>query len=223
MHLSILLSELRIGGAERQFAALARGLTARGHRVRFITLFAGGALAPELVAAGLPPRPLLRRRPRRPGLALPRLARALRRELEADPPQVLYSGDYATNLLAASVADRRSIPVVWSVRQHGSGVGVKARAFRSLGRRLRGRVALCVSNSRAGLEHHERLGYLPRAAVVIRSSGGIQPYRSPNSTRRNGRLRSISAKQTLSTSSSLECSSSSETVSTPHRRSIGSR
>ena len=173
MHLSILLTDLRVGGTERQFLLLARGLAEQGHRVRLLTSFPGGDLEEELDRtlnrAGplLERRSLLSARPRRRGLALPRAARTLRSELRRDPPDVLYTTDYPTNLLGGVVAPRLSIPLVWGVRNEGPGMGAKLALLRGLGRRFRGRVALCIANSEVGLRGHERLGYLPPRTTVI--------------------------------------------------------
>jgi glycosyltransferase involved in cell wall biosynthesis len=49
-----LIRSLRIGGAERQLALLARAMHASGHRVRVATFYGGGAFEADLRQAGVP-------------------------------------------------------------------------------------------------------------------------------------------------------------------------
>lgn len=53
MRVMLIVGELRLGGAERQALALARGLNARGDTVRLVALRRGGALEAEAGASGL--------------------------------------------------------------------------------------------------------------------------------------------------------------------------
>jgi len=189
LYVALLLAQLGVGGAERQFAELAAGLTERGHRVRFLTLFGGGRLVHELEArAGIVAEPLRVDRPRHATLCLPGLRRTLARLLAADPPDVLYAGDYAGNLLAAGAAPRR-VPVVWGIRTRGSNLSLALRLLRRAARPLRGRVALAVSNSAAGLAYHRELGCLPRDSVVIPNGVDVQRFRPAESDTERAELR----------------------------------
>jgi glycosyltransferase involved in cell wall biosynthesis len=177
MHVGLLLGRLAIGGSERQFAALATGLLARGHRVRFRTLFGGGELGRELEHAGVELEPLCERPPRPATMALPAVGRDLARSLAADPPDVLYAGDYPSNLLAARAAGPTGVPVVWGIRTLGRDLALPLVVFRSLGRRLRSRARLAISNSAAGLALHRELGYLPERALVVPNGVDVERFR----------------------------------------------
>lgn len=183
LRLSLLLGSLSVGGAERQFLLLARGLAARGHQVRFLTLAPGGALAGEIDGhPGVEHRALLRSGERgwRAMLTLPG---RLRRTLAEHPVDVLYSALYLTNALAARAGRRAGIPVVWGVRNTHVHAGWKAAAAFRLGRLQRRAVALTISNSQAGLDWHRRAGYCSPRAMVI--PNGIDTDRfAPDAARR---------------------------------------
>ena len=54
MKIVVLQDRLRAGGTERQAVFLARSFAAVGHETTFVTFRPGGALSPELTAAGVP-------------------------------------------------------------------------------------------------------------------------------------------------------------------------
>ncbi|MBS4048022.1 MAG: glycosyltransferase [Alphaproteobacteria bacterium] len=58
MRILLFLRSLLHGGTERQVIVLARGLKARGHEVRIVTLYGGHAFADDLTAAGIKHDPL---------------------------------------------------------------------------------------------------------------------------------------------------------------------
>jgi len=175
LRIGLLLGRLAVGGAERQFVLLARGLAERGHAVHFFTLSPGGALAVELEGIpGVNLRPLLHDG-ESGRAALLRLPRRLDGALREEPLDVLHSALYLTNALAAWCAPRRGVPVVWGVRNTRAHGGWKAGLVFHLGRACRRRVAALISNSAAGLAWHQAAGYGPARGEVV--PNGIDGHR----------------------------------------------
>jgi glycosyltransferase involved in cell wall biosynthesis len=182
--IGLLLGRLAVGGAERQFVLLARGLAARGHSVRFFTVSPGGALADELEGVpGVSLRPLLRAG-EGGRAALLRLPRRLDAALREEPLDVLHSALYLTNALAAWCAPRRGVPVVWGVRNTRAHGGWKAGLVFRLGRARSGRVAALISNSAAGLAWHRAAGYGPARGEVVPNGIDGQRFRPDDDRRR---------------------------------------
>ncbi len=149
MHVALLIARLTVGGAEAQTRLLERGLRERGHQVTIVTLFPGGGLAPK---PGEDCRhvALCPRLPRRQGLWLPRAAPALRRWLQAERPDVVYSLDLAGNFVAARAAatwesSSEPVPVVWGIRNSGVDMGWKLRFLAWIGGRLPPRTEVIVN------------------------------------------------------------------------------
>jgi len=168
MKVALLLSRLKIGGAERQFFLLARGLAERGHEVIFPTIHPGGLLARDLEAGSrIRHLPLL---PERAGanrrFSLFRAVRPLRRVLREENPDVLMSALYIPNLLASLATWGRSIPLVWGI-QISRPVDAHQKALLLLSTLRRGRPDFVISNSQAGLEFHRKAGYFSCPGTVI--------------------------------------------------------
>lgn len=178
MHIGLLLGQLEVGGAERQFLALASELTRRGHRVTFYTLLPGGGLVEEAAQVpGLRHVPLLRQRPRSGVVAVSRALLQLHRELRRDPPAVLHSAMEPTNIMAAVAGPVTRVPVVWGIECSGLGLGWKYGLFLRIGSLLRRRVDHAICNSHAGLVNHKKRRYLPESACVVLNGIDTERYR----------------------------------------------
>lgn len=151
MKIAFLTRSLEYGGAERQLAALALGLKARGDDVSIMMFYGGGPMEAELRQAGVPLIDL-RKRGRWDLFALPlRLVKVLRR----DRPDVVYSILPPQNLLAGLLRPAfRPTRVVWGIRASTfdlSGYDWLTRWSYTLERRLSSLPDLVIVNSQAGL------------------------------------------------------------------------
>jgi glycosyltransferase involved in cell wall biosynthesis len=150
----LLIRSLGFGGAERQLANLAKGLTARGHEVYVALFYATGPYIPELLQAGVAVVPLTKQGRWDLVGFLWRFSRLVRRVR----PHVLY-GFMPTENLACLLASRLTRPktaLVWGIRASDVDTriyGSLSRAVRVLERWLAPLPDLVISNSRAGLDH----------------------------------------------------------------------
>lgn len=187
--MTFLIRSLDIGGAERQLAALAQGLKARGREVRVLTFYPGGALRPGLTAAGVEVEDLGKSGRWDVLPFLLRLGRALRRHR----PHVLYSWLPTANVIAAGIGRMVGTPmIVWGVRASD----IDPRAYDGLVRlelwlsRWASRWAdRIICNSQCGLAHHKGLGYPPHKMVVIEN--GIDTARFAFDARGRAALREL--------------------------------
>jgi glycosyltransferase involved in cell wall biosynthesis len=144
----ILLSipSLAAGGAERQFAALAAGLAARGHEVLAVALGRGGQLAAELGAARLVE---LGKTSRLDNL---RVACALAGQLRAAAPQVHYAFLPTCCVLGALLKPffPRTRLVLGIRAADPAGQGRSGRLLLGAQARLAHRADLILANSEAG-------------------------------------------------------------------------
>ena len=109
----LFIRSLEVGGAERQFVALATGLHRHGENVHVLTFYPGGALRPELEAAGVAVADLGKRGRWDVFPFAWRLWLWLRRSR----PDVLYSWLPTANTLSAIVGGLARVPcIVWGVR-----------------------------------------------------------------------------------------------------------
>lgn len=174
---ALFIRSLDIGGAERQLVMLAKGLHARGVDVRVLTFYPGGALRPELEAAGIPVSDLDKRGRWDVLPFLWRLWRWLRRQR----PDVLYSWLPTANTMAAIVGRFAAAPrIVWGVR--ASNVDAARydwlhRVEQGLARRLARHADRIVCNSEAGARWHEAMGYPAKPMVVIDNGIDTEHFR----------------------------------------------
>jgi glycosyltransferase involved in cell wall biosynthesis len=97
IRIDVLIRSLGAGGAERQAALLAAGLAARGHDLRVLVFYPGGANEAYLRDRGVPVRHL----GKRSRWDIPRLVAGLARELRIRRPDVIYSLLPSSNVIAA--------------------------------------------------------------------------------------------------------------------------
>ncbi len=95
MKILILIRALTTGGAERQAALLAKGLKRRGHQIKIVVFYGGGALEADLAETAIPIIDLGKKGRWDTAPFLWRLGRALQQE----QPDVLYSFLTVSNLL----------------------------------------------------------------------------------------------------------------------------
>jgi len=174
----LFLPELAVGGAERQFVQLAGRLAAGGDEVVLATQRDGGALVaalpPGVRHSALFPPP----RGRAAGAAqLVRAPRRLRELADELAPDVAYSALFVANMQAHRALARGGPPLAWGFRTaHRAIPGVPRLAYR-YARRHAPEIALSIFNSEAGLEHHLRDGFRPRAARVIQNGLDLDAFR----------------------------------------------
>jgi glycosyltransferase involved in cell wall biosynthesis len=146
------IDSLRAGGKERQAVALLRGLAARGHEVKVISMGVDNFFASALENANIPIHFVVRRGKAdlSPWLAINRLVRTFR-------PHILHSTCWMTSLFSLPVCRLHGLPLVnGSIRNSFSKGGLKWKIERLLLRLADAR----ISNSLAGF--HSR-GFDPKS------------------------------------------------------------
>ena len=174
MRVLFLAHSLERGGAERQLAALAAGLHARGVEVRIVLLDTVGAFGAGLVESGID-IVVLAGRTRRDVLA------RFIREVRAWRPDVVHGYLAAPNLVATLArVVRPGTKVVWGVRH----AELRLRDFppmvrlaETLARPLSWGAHLVIANSEAGARHHRRSGYPRRRLVVVPNGVDLDVFR----------------------------------------------
>jgi glycosyltransferase involved in cell wall biosynthesis len=162
------ITDLRVGGAERMLAKLARRLPAMGVEMEVVSLGDHGVLGAEIEAAGVPVAALGMRKPLRLLSGVARLAAHIRRYDPAVVQTWLYHADLV-GLLANRLAGGER-PLAWNLRcsaiEPGSGK-LATRIVRLALTRLSARPDLVIANSASGLAAHEAQGYRMRDSLVL--------------------------------------------------------
>jgi glycosyltransferase involved in cell wall biosynthesis len=166
VRLLLSIPSLEPGGAERQFAELARGLAGRGHEVIAVTLGQGGPLADSLGGARLVE---LGKRGRWDNL---RVAARLGALLGDFRPSAHYAFLPTACVLGALLTFARRTPLVMGLRAtnvlHADyAYGHAARILHGLEARLSGRAALVIANSATGRADALARGFAPGRTVVV--------------------------------------------------------
>lgn len=173
MRVLMSIPSLAAGGAERQFAALAAGLAARGHEVLAVTLGLGGALAAELGEARLV------------GLGktsrwdTPRVGLALAGLLWRHSPQIHYAFLPSCCVLGALVAPLcPRTRLVFGIRAADpDGLGRAGRLLLRLEAGLSRRAGLVIANSQAGRELCLARGFPPKLLRVVDNGIDTERFR----------------------------------------------
>lgn len=158
---------LDVGGTERQLVSLAKGLHARGHKVRIALFYGQGALEPEVQAVGIQ-LIQLRKKSRWDFLGVIWRFRNL---VRMHRPSIVYSLLSTPNILAAILkAICPSVFVVWGMRsshvdysRYDKLFYIADRIERSLSRCA----DLIICNSRAGMTHVINKGFPVRKTIVV--------------------------------------------------------
>jgi len=163
MRVILSIPSLATGGAERQFAALANGLAARGHQVLAVALGQGGPLADSLGQARLVELHKASR------WDTPRVLLALAGLLRREKPHIHYAFLPSCCVLGGLLqpffpASR----LVMGVRAaDADGQGRAGRVLLGLEARLSGRAALVIANSQAGRALCLRRGFPEDRTLVV--------------------------------------------------------
>lgn len=188
MRLVMSIPSLERGGAERQFAALAAGLAARGHEVLAVTLDRAGPLAGELGRARLVE--LMRGAGRNGFGALAALAGLLRREV----PQVHYAFLPSCTVRAALLAPLvPATRLVLGIRATDAARGANAplrlagRLLLELEARLSPLADLVIANSEAARAACAGRGFAPGRLRVV--ANGVDTARFRPDRERGAGLR----------------------------------
>jgi len=161
-----LARSLVLGGAERQFVGLARGLRRRGHEVAVAVCYAGQAFEEELLADGVVIHDLAKGGRWDAIGFLARLARLVRSER----PDILHSWGNANIFAAAVKPFLRSTRVVWGIRTAKSDLRAYDLVMRLnpwLERRFASLADAVIVNSEAGRRQAVVNGLDDRKMVVI--------------------------------------------------------
>jgi len=167
MDIAFLIRSLEGGGAERQLVTLAKGLHARGHRVRVLTFYGGGLFEGDLKASGCSPISLGK------GGRWDLLGFFIRlvRMLRDDKPQVIHAYMGPSNILVSLLKPLLAgVKVAWGVRGAQKDLSHYDRFTRFsywAECRLSRFADLIIANSRAGLRHAVLHGFPSDRMVVI--------------------------------------------------------
>lgn len=187
MRIDFLIAALEQGGAERQLVVLAKGLHARGHRVRVLTFYPGGFYAPELDAAGVPHIALGKRS--RWDLLGPSLR--LRQILTEGRTELVHGYLASANLIALGSRWLGSgARVVWGVRASSRDLSRYSRVARGsswVEEKLARQADLIIANSEAGRAAAIARGFQPDPFEVV--PNGIDTARFSPSPERGKALR----------------------------------
>ena len=184
-----LIRSLGVGGAERQLALLAEGLSRKGHDVTVVVYYTGGTIFSELIAAGVEVVSLGKRG--RWDVARP-LYRLLR-EVRTRRPDIIHGYMPDANLLSLLVGHLCGQPkVIWGLRASHYHFGHYDWMFRglfALTRLLARFPDLHVTNSEAGRRYHVSRGYPAERMKVV--PNGIDVLRFRPDAERRARQRRI--------------------------------
>jgi len=184
------IAGLGVGGAERMLAALVSAPRAAPHRQIVVDLIGGGALAPEIRAAGVEVREIGLSGP----LGVPRAIRRLARVCRELRPAAVQTWMYYADLLGLWALERsgmrRETRLYWGIRCSDMDQSRYGRALRwtvAASARRAARPDAVIANSYAGREAHRKLGYAPRAFGVIPNGIDTARFRPDANTRRRVR------------------------------------
>ncbi len=184
------INDLRVGGAERMLAALALADPTFRKSIIAVTLSDGGHFTDVLREAGIAVVELGFRR-NRPNLGgIIRLARLIRRLRPVAIQSWMYYADLVT-LIAWQISGRkRNTHLFWGIRcsnLEAAGYGVFLRMTIRICSLFSGFPEAIVTNSEAGRQVHQALGYHPRRFVVIDNGVDLETFRPDPVARRQVR------------------------------------
>lgn len=178
LHITHIISNLEIGGAENSLAQLVEATRGEDIHHFIISLLPGGANRARLEAAGAAVVSLPGSRGIRGAILLPQLAALLCERR----PDLVHTWMYHANLAGSVTAGLLlwRTPVIWSVRQGADDVALDRPLTRMLirgGRHLTWHPAAIVYNSELAAVSHEALGYPSRKRRIIRNGVDTTRFR----------------------------------------------
>ena len=175
MRVAILARTLAVGGTQRPIVELARGLQRQGHHVSVLVMYGGGALTPELEAAGI--RVIeLQKRGRWDVIGFcRRVVRSLR---QLEPEAAIGFLPVQSVLLSLLQRPARVPRVVWSFR---SSDHLRAdpllRTIVRIASVLSGTPHAIIVNSLAGARSLRRAGFDPDRLVLVPNGIDVERFR----------------------------------------------
>ncbi|MFQ5749726.1 MAG: glycosyltransferase family 4 protein [Planctomycetota bacterium] len=172
-----LINNLGYGGAERMLEKLLSHGNGSSFSWKVVSLIGGGALEEPIRDLGVPVENLGMRR----GIPDPRALLRFLKVLRKWKPQILQTWLYHSDFLGALALHLAEVPhLVWNIRGTGhlrhSGKR-NATFLPKLCAGLAGFPDLVLSNSHAGVEFHQQLGYRPRRWEVIPNGFDLERFR----------------------------------------------
>ncbi|MEF2146453.1 MAG: glycosyltransferase [Desulfovibrionaceae bacterium] len=168
MKLLFLARSLESGGAERQLAALANGLSARGHDIHVAVFYPGGDLETDLHG------PTLQSLGKQGRWDLSGFLLRLRKLICSLSPEVIHGYLGTANLLTVLPGFcPASCKAVWGVRASFMDLaryGLLERLHYTVEQRLAARADLILVNSQAGFDHASDQGF-PRQRMRVVQNG----------------------------------------------------
>jgi glycosyltransferase involved in cell wall biosynthesis len=149
LRVTLVITQLGLGGTERQLVLLAEGLRTLGVDVDVVALYDGGPRLPDLVALGVPVRVLGMRRPPRRPLRFVSGSASLVRHLRNRRPDVVHAFLFDAYVLACPLARAAGVPVVVAGRRALSDYKAGRRVARRMERVSSRAVDLVVANAQA--------------------------------------------------------------------------
>lgn len=164
MRVMHVITGLGSGGAERMLVRVASAAQREGIEQSVVSMMNEGFFGPVLREAGVPVRCL----DLAPGHANLAALKALAQHIKTDQPDVVMTWLYHADLagtLAARLAGFDMRRAAWNIRcseMNFSRYSWKMRVVVRILAFLSGQPGAVASNSRAGIDAHQRLGYVPR-------------------------------------------------------------
>lgn len=192
MKVALLLPSFDAGGAQRQFAQLARGLADRGHAVLCIALVPGGPYWRELESDPLLRVVALHERavPGRTALGRQWLSSTGRLAglLDRERPDILYSALHIANLLGwLATRGGRRVPLVWGLRAARQDLPWRRRLPYMACAALSPWIDLLIANSATGLADHRASAYRTARSMVVPNGIDTEAFRPDAGARRRVR------------------------------------
>jgi glycosyltransferase involved in cell wall biosynthesis len=178
-----LITGFAIGGAEKNLASLVSLMDRKRFANTVVIMRDVPGLQAQIVAPGVPVYSLHMKKGRPDLMSTVRLARILR----STRPDVLQTWMYHADLLGLLAGKLTKVPsIIWNIRRTFADMkdhkGVSALVLRALVR-LSSAPDAVLTNSLAGRESHEALGYKARRWVLIRNGTDTERFRPDSAAR----------------------------------------
>lgn len=172
-----LITGFAIGGAEKNLASLVSLMDKGRYANTVVVMRETPGLQAQIVAPGVPLYSLHMRKGRPDLIGVVRLARIIR----TTRPHVLQTWMYHADLLGLLTGKLTRVPsIIWNIRRTVADMrglkGLSALVLRALVK-LSPLPSAVLTNSMAGRQSHEALGYTPRRWALIRNGTDVDSFR----------------------------------------------